>query len=229
MNRDDLLRKIRACLQLSKSANEHEAAAALRQAQALMRMHGVSCAEALAGDVQERSAKTGRRGADVHQSMHLLIQLVGTLFRCQSVLSCGVGSPVVCVFYGVGADPEIAAYALAALRVQMDRACKARIARVRKRENREARGEVFRRGWVAAVHRMMLSELAPSTLDEIIKAKQVAYKAARFERIEPATGKSITAKAIKASDFVAGIAAGKNARLNSGIGGTKQGALEHTS
>lgn len=30
MHRDELLRKIRACLRLSTSANEHEAAAALR-------------------------------------------------------------------------------------------------------------------------------------------------------------------------------------------------------
>ena len=37
MNRDDALKKIKKCLALSRSANEHEAAAALRQAQALMR------------------------------------------------------------------------------------------------------------------------------------------------------------------------------------------------
>ena len=35
MNRDDALKKIKKCLALSRSANEHEAAAALRQAQAL--------------------------------------------------------------------------------------------------------------------------------------------------------------------------------------------------
>src|SRR5690348_8415840 len=33
------MEKIRKCLALSKSANEHEAAAALRQAQKLMQMH----------------------------------------------------------------------------------------------------------------------------------------------------------------------------------------------
>lgn len=227
MNRDDLLRKIRACLRLSKSANEHEAAAALRQAQALMREHGFSDAEVLAGDVQERSAKTGRRGEDVHASMHRLICLVELLFRCRSIIRCGIGSSVTCIFYGIGSDPEIAAYALSALRVQMDRAAKAHIARVRKRENREARGEIFRRGWVVAVECLMLGD-APALSQDVI-AKLEAYKAARFNRLVPATGKSITEKAIKDSDYSAGIAAGKNARLNSGIGGTKQGALEHTS
>ncbi len=37
-----ILDKVRKCLALSKSANEHEAAAALRQAQAMMRIHGLS-------------------------------------------------------------------------------------------------------------------------------------------------------------------------------------------
>lgn len=40
--RDKALDKIRKCLALSKSANEHEAAAALRQAQKMMEMHGLS-------------------------------------------------------------------------------------------------------------------------------------------------------------------------------------------
>ena len=33
MNRDDALKKIKKCLALGRSANEHEAAAAMRQAQ----------------------------------------------------------------------------------------------------------------------------------------------------------------------------------------------------
>lgn len=73
MSREELLRKIRACLRLSTSANEHEAAAALRQARALMEKHGVSHAEALAGEVSEREAKTARRGEELHGSMNALI------------------------------------------------------------------------------------------------------------------------------------------------------------
>ena len=41
MNREDALKKIKKCLALSRSANEHEAAVALRQAQHLMREHGL--------------------------------------------------------------------------------------------------------------------------------------------------------------------------------------------
>lgn len=42
MTREKVLDRIRKCLALSKSANEHEAAAALRQAQKMMDQHGVS-------------------------------------------------------------------------------------------------------------------------------------------------------------------------------------------
>lgn len=41
MDKKAAIEKIRKCLALAKSANEHEAAAALRQAQALMRKYGV--------------------------------------------------------------------------------------------------------------------------------------------------------------------------------------------
>lgn len=45
MDREQVLKKIEKCLRLSKSANEHEAAAALRHAQKLMAQHGLSEAD----------------------------------------------------------------------------------------------------------------------------------------------------------------------------------------
>lgn len=43
--RDELLARIRKCLALAKSANEHEAAAALATARRLMDEHGVDQAD----------------------------------------------------------------------------------------------------------------------------------------------------------------------------------------
>ena len=45
MDRAKLLSKIEKCLRLSKSSEPHEAAAALRQAQKMMELHGISEAE----------------------------------------------------------------------------------------------------------------------------------------------------------------------------------------
>jgi hypothetical protein len=224
MNRDELLRKIRACLRLSKSANENEAAAALRHAQALMRKHGVSMADALAGDVMEREAKTARRGETLHGSMHQLIGLIGHAFRCKSVVSCGRGLPASVTFYGTGADPEIAAYAFDVLRRQMDKSCDKHIARVRLRVNREARGEAFRRGWVFAVQQLFgTDEAMPAELLE----KLEAYKAARWDKLTAASAKAIRAERAKEGDFSAGAAAGRKAKLHSGLAGEQQRALEH--
>src|SRR5512138_3426898 len=45
MDRNKAIERIRKCLALSKSPNEHEAAAALRQAQKLMQSHDISADE----------------------------------------------------------------------------------------------------------------------------------------------------------------------------------------
>ena len=42
MDKNKAIEKIKKCLALGKSANEHEAAQALKQAQALMREYGIS-------------------------------------------------------------------------------------------------------------------------------------------------------------------------------------------
>ena len=41
MNKKDVIEKIKKCLALSKSANQHEAATALRQAQSLMEKYNI--------------------------------------------------------------------------------------------------------------------------------------------------------------------------------------------
>lgn len=226
MKRDELLRKIRACLRLSKSANENEAAAALRHAQALMRKHGVSMADALAGDVTEREAKTARRGETLHQSVHQLIWLIGQAFRCKSVVSCGRGCPAMVTFYGTGADPEIAAYAFDVLRRQMDKSCQKHIARVRVKLNREARGEAFRRGWVFAVAELFGSNDEPPA--ELLE-KLEAYKAARWDKLTAGNAKALRSERAKDGDYSAGAEAGRKAKLHTGLEGDQQRALEHES
>lgn len=42
MNKSQAIEKIKKCLRLSKSANEHEAAQALKQAQILMQKFGIT-------------------------------------------------------------------------------------------------------------------------------------------------------------------------------------------
>ena len=56
MDKERILEKIKKCLALSKSANEHEAAQALKQAQALMREYGITDIEVELSAVKETGA-----------------------------------------------------------------------------------------------------------------------------------------------------------------------------
>lgn len=222
MHRDELLRKIRACLRLSTSANEHEAAAALRQARFLMDKHGISHAEALAGEVSEREAKTARRGEQLHNSMSALIGLVERGFRCRSVITCGRGIAITVTFFGTGADAEVAAYAFDVLRRQMDAACKHHIRRVRIIKVREARGEAFRRGWVTAVrHLFPGAELAADLVEKL-----EAYQSVRWSDLREGKSKEVDLKRVPDRDYERGVAAGRAAKLHNGLGGEQQRALE---
>jgi len=223
MNREDLMRKIRACLRLSKSANENEAATALRQAQALMQRHGISPAEALAGGVSESTIGCARRGQNLHKSLLDLVYLIGRGFRCKSMLGTGRGCPVLVVFFGTGVDPKIAAYAFEVLRRQMDVSCRKHLSRVRLRKNRDARGEAFRRGWVCAL--WQLFPAAEKSMELIEKLD--AYKAARWDVLTDLETKDHNLARTEFGDFDAGLEAGRKARLHAGVAGDQQQALEH--
>lgn len=61
MDRNKALDKIKKCLRLATSANPNEAAAAMRQAQALMRKHGIGQDDVSMADVMECTAVAGSK------------------------------------------------------------------------------------------------------------------------------------------------------------------------
>ena len=61
MDRKKALEKIKKCLRLATSANPHEAAAAMRQAQALMKEHGVGQADVDMSGVEVSTAVAGSK------------------------------------------------------------------------------------------------------------------------------------------------------------------------
>ena len=58
-DRKKILDKIRKAMALSKSANEHEAAAALRQAHKLMELHGITNADIDAAEITDSLVRAG--------------------------------------------------------------------------------------------------------------------------------------------------------------------------
>lgn len=78
MDKAKVLEKIKKCLALSKSANEHEAAQALKQMQALMREYGISDADVALSDIKQHACtdKTAKSAAAVYEPESRLMMCV---------------------------------------------------------------------------------------------------------------------------------------------------------
>lgn len=225
MDRQHILRKVKACLRLAASSNPNEAAAALRQAQAMMRAHGITHAEAM--DVDEAEVNTRARGAEPVRSLLLLAALAADGFGARMIVcrekSWNSGSTVI-RFYGCDGAAEIAAFAFTVLRRQMDADRLKHIARVRKRGNREARGEVFAMAWVNAVaHLFPDAEVADAkrlVIDDVMRL--------RYPDAGTSSGRDLTKRGKTSDDDAwAGHQAGKAAKLHRGVKGASQRALGH--
>ncbi|MEI7036466.1 DUF7168 domain-containing protein [Fulvimonas yonginensis] len=223
MNRAAILRKIKACLRLAASPNANEAAAALRQAQAMMAAHGISHAEAM--DVGEAEVGTRCRGATLTQSLSFLVSVVADGFGAKPVIIRTWGKTVI-RFYGVDGAAEVAAYAFTVLRRQMDADRLRHIARVRKRANREARGETFALAWVSAIYHLFpkaeLVEGKGKAIDDLMRL--------RHPNATTSAGRDLTSKGkTNDNDAEAGYLAGKAAQLHRAMKGASPRALEHQS
>ena len=232
MNRDDALKKIKKCLALSRSANEHEAAAALRQAQALMREHGLREQDVSLADVAEVKVKAYSTAANAWELR--LVRVIAEAFGCETFGQLsghynGAGNFVRTrhwVFVGMHSAPAVAGYACEVLARQC---AKARLAHIGKQPKnckpitKTARGDAFAIGWVSAVRGMVERFAQPAT----DKALLLAYIDANHGELK--TGKARDTSKARKTDvghFIAGCHAGEKAELHRGVGGPqKQGLL----
>lgn len=105
MDKEKVLDKIKKCLALGQSANEHEAAQALKQAQALMEKYEVNAVDIALSRVSEQKAdrKMAFKLADWQWG---IANMISDIFGCQSYQR---GKTM--MFYGIGNRAEISAYA----------------------------------------------------------------------------------------------------------------------
>lgn len=214
--------KILKCLALSKSANEHEAAIALGQAQALMKKHELEDLDILAAEASERAARSGAKKTPAHWEEHLAF-LVSRAFGCQIVFQSGRGwgAKADWLFIGYGPAPEIAGYAFEVLYRQAKAARSDYIKGALKRckaPNKTRRADLFSDGWVNGVsHRVASLATTPHQ-----SAAIEAYVARRFGNLQTlesrdrSDGKSL--KDWHYRDLTAGRMQGRNAQLHRGVG-----------
>ncbi|NHR07959.1 DUF2786 domain-containing protein [Chromobacterium haemolyticum] len=222
-----ILAKIKKCLALSKSSNEHEAAAALRQAQALMRKHDITDRDILLAEVSEADTPAGAKKTPIRWEASLS-HLIARAFNCDHLLSTGFSGGR-WKFIGPGSAPEVAAYAFSVLARQLRKARAEFIATKCKRlirASKTRRADLFCEGWVAAV-RQLVANIATTSQ---AKAAIGAYMAKHYPDLGDFTPRNRQGeRAMLKGDYSArsdGWQAGKAAQLRNGLAGqAKQAAL----
>lgn len=220
-DRDAIIAKIKKCLALSKSANEHEAASALRQAQKLMAAHGVSDFDVENADIDEQDARSGASRNPVRWEC-LLVRIVAKAFGCEVFFSGSWNArPGVWRFVGVAPQAEIARYAYEVMARQLKRARAEHIKTALKRcgpTNRTRRADLFCEGWISAASKLL--EGFAGTEAQAVKISgylESKYSLSPFNGKDRSAGRSLSERDY--GDLAAGSRSGRGAELNRGIGG----------
>lgn len=210
-----VLEKIKALLALANdsAASPNEAATALRQAQKMMEMHGIDQAAVEAPVIQEQSIKA-RSLARPTAWEAALVDMVAEAFGAKPIFAMGIKSSN-WLFIAPEPRAEVAAYVATVLMRKLTAARQhhidTQLARVRKRANKTKRADDFCVGWISIVRRQVVAFGLSNEEEKAI----VAYK----ERFQTSTLQArSTDKGLDARDFHEGWKAGKDVRLNHGLG-----------
>ena len=231
MDRDTAIAKIKKCLALGRSAEPHEAAAAMRQAQKLMDMFNVREHDVSMADVREVSARAS--GTAISAWDASLARMCADAFGCEMYSELRgdyneAGNfvrtrPV--VFVGLDAAADVAAYAY---QVLMRQCARDRMAHIRKQPRnckpltKTARGDAFARGWVTSVRELVQRFAQPAQDEQLL----LAYMAERHPYLTSApTRDASRQRKTDAGHFFLGRAAGERADLHRAVGGASEPAL----
>ena len=219
MDRSTILQKIKKCLALSASSNEHEAAAALRQARKMMEEYAITHADLLTADVGESSTKASAK--DTPSSWEVdLAQRVANAFACVVIFD-RTTEKTHWRFVGDRAKAEVAGYTFDVLLRQAKRArathIKAKLRRC-KRATRIRRADLFCEGWVRAVAGTITAFAGTPQEAQAIQARMASYGNALTQGASRNRNEGRTLHDREIDDFIAGRDAGKDARLNRGVG-----------
>lgn len=225
-----VLDKIKKCLRLATSSNANEAATALKQAQKLMEMHGISPDDVAASDVDSQTTAAGA-GKTPPTHIAMLVDLVCQAFGSKAVYSRYMDvkswSLRSCVeFVGVGSSAEISAYAYHVLLRQLKRDRKAFLETLNKRLKKSTkvrRADIYCQGWVLAVSK----NITPHKRSEAEENAVAKYKAKRWENIEKreANDRSKKARNHDHSSFIDGQRDGEKVKLHQAVKGTTHKAI----
>ena len=218
MDKQAVLEKIKKCLALSKSANEHEAAQAMKQAQALMKKYEVDVVDVVLLEVSERGS--GRKMAvKLAEWQWAVANMISEVFGCKCYQQ---GDAM--VFYGLGNRAEIASYAFDVVYRQISAARREflKTCRARKPSNRTYLADQFCNGWMMGAW----SVVKEFEMSDDEKAVMADYKRKKHPHMENAVFRDAktpeldgSAAMIKA--IVKGHTAGEKVQLHHAMNGAE--------
>ena len=222
MDKQTAIQKIRKCLALAASSEPHEAAAALRQAQKLMAQHCVEHPELLAAGVTEGWSKSCASKVPPRFEVSLA-SAVASAFGCDLLFSRRLNGAHTAfvggyLFIGAVPSPEVATYTFSVLSRQLKKARTHYIdtALKRHRKNKTTAADMFCVGWMSTV-RNLIAVMAPTASQaEAIDAYMRIHHAKTSALAVSNRQLTNTGAAVK--HVSNGLVAGRNARLNRGVG-----------
>lgn len=226
--KNKIFEKIKKCMALSASSNEHEAEAALRQARALMEKYGIDDQDMLAYEASEQHAKAGAKTSPPNWEAALAYK-VGEAFGCRVIFSPGWAfKSASWKFVGCGAAPEVGAYAFQVLHRQCKRARAEHITTNLKRcklATKTRRADLFCDGWIDAVAGKIAALASDDRRDDAIKAyvSKLYPSLNKMQSRDRNDGRNL--RGHEYNDLAAGLASGRKAELNRGVSGTATIAL----
>mgnify|MGYP003615346137 FL=1 len=230
MNKKTVIEKIKKCLALSKSANQHEAAAALRQAMAFMEKYKIDADDPeLLGIAEASILGSGSQKPTVFEAV--LANSIAQMMGCKVILSGDIKitkdlsfkKVAAWKFIGFDPAPEIASYAFEVLYRQLKKARSVFISenlkRVQIKANKVKRADLFCEGWVIEATKLV-SDLNPDKEKmEQIQAYVQQKHNVRNSKPTDRNKKTNTNTDRAQNDLHAGRQAGKSAKLNNAMNG----------
>lgn len=211
MDQDRIIDKIKKCLALSQSSNAGEAANALRQAQKLMEMHGITEAKLGQSEIGEAKVKSAASVSRVKDWELRLFNVVAKAFGCRLMFtrSNSYAEDVFASYklLGLKSQVELAQYTTVVLQRRLMKARAEFVQTLggdRGYKTRQADG--FCHGWVQAIEKTVHEFALTDEQKALIEA---AYK----DRTNGRTAK-VQNRNIGEAGLQAGYQAGKNESLH---------------
>ena len=222
MDHNKAIEKIKKCLRLATSNNPHEAAAAMRQARALMEKYRIEEADVALSDIHECAARSGSKNTPSQWEANLA-GCVKRAYACEYLFISGLGE-----WRFIGEFAEVASYTMTILLRQVRQARRDFITDKLKRckaSTKTKRADVFCDAWVWEARKKVMEFAgndAPSSAATSYMLKHHPDTQTSSAR-DRNGGKSLSNRSL--TDAMHGIHAASEVCLNHGLNGQEQLAL----